>query len=147
LKDSRNDQLYQVAKLADGKCWMLNNLRFYGSNTSSSYFEEFPAPTTEPPEYYYSKPIPPLFWYLNKNDSLDVGSDEQPSLNYAEDNFYGYAYNWYTATAGHGQPAGINDTGATGLPESSVCPSGWRLPTINVNGSGNLDGSGDFPTF
>jgi uncharacterized protein (TIGR02145 family) len=73
----------------------------------------------------------PRAYNLNKNDPLDVTGNTQPSANYADLNFYGYAYNWYTATAGTGTQD--MDTRGENAP-SSICPKGWRLPTGDPTG-------------
>ena len=36
LTDQRDDQTYAIAKLADGKCWMIENLRLEAENTRTS---------------------------------------------------------------------------------------------------------------
>ena len=137
VTDSRDGQMYAIARLADGKCWMLQNLKLgsktatmtlSGSDTNiavNGSFEltnrladgKFPRntisedPVTGQPSYYY---------------------DSQAY--YCTDN-YGCYYNNYTATAG----SMTSSTGAGTTVNYSICPKGWSLPT---GGSG-----GEFETL
>lgn len=123
LQDTRgvttaDHQTYQVAKLGDGNCWMLNNLKLGSttqpltltpadSNVASNF--TLPALTTggsleyDNPRAY--GPVPG-----------DTGSGATS---------YGYLYNWSAATAGETRttmPAGSGDA------QHSICPANWRLP-------------------
>ena len=37
IKDTRDNKTYSIAKLADGKCWMTQNLNYQGDYTQSQY--------------------------------------------------------------------------------------------------------------
>ena len=109
LTDTRDNNTYTVSKLADGKCWMTQNLRIINktitpadSNVTSNY--TIPASS------------------INGFTSSDTSNAYVDS--------YGGFYNWYTATAGTGTTA--LSTNGQNAP-SSICPKGWRLPT-----SGNI---------
>lgn len=109
---------YRIAKLADNKCWMIDNLKLGStsgsitltpsdSNVASNFI--LPQVTTsgsassDSPRAY--GPLPG-----------DTGSGATN---------YGYLYNWSAATAGESQatmPIG------SGNANYSICASGWRLP-------------------
>ena len=105
LRDDRNysDNLYTIQKLADGNCWMTENLRI-GKDSAmiltsedSDIAEDFELPAVS------------ISDFNNTYDSNGV--------------YYAH-YTWYTATAGEGTQAL-----SSGNTEHSICPRGWRLPT------------------
>ena len=122
LVDTRDDNTYTVSKLADGRCWMTQNLRIAGKTLT-------PADSDVTSNYI----IPA---------SSISGFDSYSGISNAYiDNSDGGFYNWYTATAGTGTTAlsthGQNTT-------VSICPKGWRLPTGGNGGEFNiLDNSYD----
>ena len=161
LTDERDGNTYAVAKLADGKCWTIENLRLDDSAELSS------ANTHNP-----SLPLTNSWWYSSANDS-----DTKPTSNHlsattdptatawcttnhsdcddqsmlatnnttlftnntvssysASSNVYSYGnyYNWYSATAGHGKRIV-----SSGNVAGDICPAGWHLPT-------GKDATGDF---
>jgi len=120
LSDPRgNGATYQVAKLADGHCWMLNNLKLAsttGTLTLTPSDSDVASNFTLPQLYNgssYSFDDP----YVYGPVPGDTGSGETN---------YGYLYNWPAATAGETQesmPAG------SGNALHSICPANWKLPT------------------
>ena len=117
LTDIRDNNTYTVSKLADGKCWMTQNLRIVDKTIT-------PADSDVTSNYTILA-------------SFISGFSSYNTFNAYVDNTYGGYYNWYTATAG---------TGTTSLSTKyqnttvSICPKGWRLPT-----SGNS--TNDFQTL
>lgn len=110
-KDSRDNQDYTVAKLADGNVWMTKNLNLAGgtavtpadTDVTSNYV--LPANSTTGPTGF-SK-------VANSGSTICFnGTEILPCYSY---------YDIYTATAGTGPAADA---------PSSICPSGWKLPTI-----------------
>ena len=130
LTDIRDNTMYTVAKLKDGKCWMTQNLKLGAkdssltltssdSNVSSSGFTltnkltdgKFPNnsiadSTTGSTSYYYDG-----------------------AAYYCRD-AYGCYYNSYTATAG----SMTSSTGENVTVNYSICPAGWSLPTGGSGG-------------
>ena len=106
LVDTRDNNTYTVSKLADGKCWMTQNLRITGKTIT-------PADSNVSANYT----IP----------SSSISGFDSYDISYAYiDNTYGGYYSWYTATAGTGTAAlTVNGQNAP----ASICPKGWRLPT------------------
>ena len=110
LTDTRDNNTYTVSKLADGKCWMTQNLRIAGKTIT-------PADSDVTANYT----IPA---------SSISGFDAYDTSNAYVDSYGGF-YNWYTATAGTGtQSLSTQDQNTT----ASICPKGWRLPTGENSG-------------
>ncbi len=111
LIDARDNTQYTVAKLADGKCWMTQNLEL-GE---------------------YGKP-------MTLTNELSNVSSEGYTLNFEfanashyknNSNRYGNYYTWPQATAGSGTTIAAGEDAPY-----SVCPKNWRLPkttTTEVN--------------
>jgi uncharacterized protein (TIGR02145 family) len=119
LDDPRNNQSYQVAKLADNNCWMLNNLKITpqdvasaaaglnnpGVNNAVLTTAASDAPSEDTPKWY-----------------APSGSN-----NNTDPTFYGYLYNWCAATgatAATCTPVDVQPADAT----TDICPANWRLP-------------------
>ena len=164
LTDNRDNDTYAVAKLADNKCWMIENLRLDDA-------PELSASNTHNP----SLPLTNTWWFSTDNDSdtklisnhLSTATDptqtawcatnssncyDQSMLatnnttlftnntasGYsASGNVYSYGnyYNWYSATSGHGKYG--SDYDSNFIASGDICPAGWRLPT-------GKDATGDF---
>ena len=104
LVDTRDDNTYTVSKLADGRCWMTQNLRIIDKTIT---------PADSDVTANYTIPASSISGF----SSYDIS-------NAYVDNDGGF-YNWYTATAGTGTRSfSANDYTAP----ASICPKGWRLP-------------------
>ena len=110
LIDTRDNNTYTVSKLADGKCWMTQNLRIINKTLT---------PTDSDVTTNYTIPASSL-----------SGFSAYDTSNAYVDNDGGF-YTWYTATAGTGtQALSTHDQSTT----VSICPKGWRLPTGGGDG-------------
>ena len=113
LRDTRDNNTYTVAKLKDGKCWMIDNLKL-GSNNQTTLI------TSEKSD-------------VSNNYTLPRGATSGFSIPdtgfFYLDNTKGGYYSWFAATAGTGTPSM-----ASGNATSSICPRGWRLPTGGPGG-------------
>jgi len=150
LTDSRGGttQTYQVAKLADDNCWMLNNLKL-GSTTSSITLT--PSDTNIASNLTLPQLSTPTFTEepdeATMNDLFDnphVYGPVPGDTGTGETN-YGYLYNWSAATGGESR---ASHTEADGDAPYSICPANWRLPTasrIYNEDTEQYDVSGDFP--
>jgi len=111
---------YEIAKLADNKCWMLTNLKLGSSSGSitltpadSNVGSDFTLPqltTGGAAEFDLPRAYGPI--------------DDDPGN-------YGYLYNFPAATAGE-----TRTTLTTGNAQYSICPANWRLPS-GGGGAGN----------
>ena len=148
LTDNRDNNVYTVAKLADGNCWMMENLRLDNTAaTLSSSNTDHPAISglAASSDDVCNKNQTSCFNQskLNTNNTNIGGSNASGTTlvatpytlegTNAEHKLqwysYGNYYNWYSATAGTGIWSS-SPTDATG----SICPSGWTLPTGGNNG-------------
>ena len=147
LKDERDEEVYAVAKLADGNYWMIENLRLDNEpelSTTNTHNPSLPLTNN------YSEGTTSNFLSTTSNDWCTNRSAEcynQSNLNtnnvanaatsptFSQDytgnvhsdfstNLYSYGnyYNWYSATAGNGKQE--TTTTVTG----DICPAGWHLP-------------------
>lgn len=107
LVDTRDNSSYTVRKLADGRCWMTENLRIINKTISSE-------DSNLPPGETYAVPASnnASFGYTYNVDSAYL------------DSTYGGYYSFYAATAGKG-----GTSLASGNATGDICPKGWRLPT------------------
>ncbi len=133
LTDTRGDnQTYQVAKLADGNCWMLDNLKL-GSTTGT--LELTPQDTNivsnlTLPQVTASAPMDTQEEIDALLDTPFVFGPVPGDTNSGATN-YGYLYNWSAATAGESRTS--HDENAGNAPYS-ICPANWRLPTGGPGG-------------
>ncbi|MDO4747293.1 MAG: hypothetical protein Q4A70_03070 [Candidatus Saccharibacteria bacterium] len=151
LRDSRDNQDYKVAKLADGKCWMLENLNITGGTALSSddtdFTSDYVLPTTDGWTVTNNKLVLPASSISsftstgtdrNKAAVYNSGNKENCGKDGYDVSCYSY-YSWGAATLGSGRTIATTNTDAP----YSICPKGWRLPT---SGSSANDGwkRGDF---
>lgn len=161
LRDERDSQVYAVAKLKDGNYWMIENLRLNttGSNDSTkaqgfggvfsglakAESANFSSSTTANSLYSttnitgsnqgYRFPR-----YNNKNTNSPVANMTSTS-----DNIYSYGnyYTWAAAIANTNDYTGpevkVNDK-TSETANTSICPSGWRLPYGRDTGNGTASG-------
>lgn len=149
LEDTRDHNKYLVSKLADGNCWMSQNLALDLSmdttltsdttdlRTKSSWTPQTDTLTatgttwtaTDNKDHSYHSTQRFVGGY-----SLYAAANTAPEYNWE---LAGNYYNWYAATAG----SGTSSISVSGLNVSdSICPKGWHLPT-NVNATNNKGGS------
>ena len=122
LTDTRDNNTYTVSKLADGKCWMTQNLRIAGKTIT-------PADSNVTANYT----IPA--------SSINGFSSYDTSNAYVDSD--GGFYTWHAATAGTGTTAiAVQGQNAT----ASICPKGWRLPTGGNNGEFKIL-SANYPSY
>ena len=110
VTDSRDGSSYRIRKLADGNCWMIDDLSIAGVTVTSA--------DTDMESGSYELP-----------DALASGGSYSTSQGYIWQNtgsFAGkYLYNWHAATVSSVDVTTITSGDAS----SSVCPKGWKLPS------------------
>lgn len=129
ISDLRDESTYTVTKLADGHCWMTENLKLDFANL----VEDLSANNTNSPATTFMNRV-------NQGGvtSVDYMCDDWDqscfdSIQYNTSNIgdalydsYGGYYNWYTATAGNGDYYfSVYNNNVNG----DLCPYSWRLPT------------------
>ena len=149
LTDNRDGQTYTVAKLADDKCWMTENLRLDDSVILSNSNTNNPAlplinsydglnPVTSNHlsatstdyscPFFGGKCVDQSFLNTDNTTLYQSNNTGDQSSNVYN---YGNYYNWYSATAGNG-----TYNMDSGIPSGDICPFGWTLPT---SGSSTAD--------
>ena len=128
LTDARDGNTYTVTKLADGKCWMTENLRL---DLSDSNLVINKNNTNNPTDEFIdiiNTHSTPVNSFCTNNTTACINSIGHSSNNLTSDEYYYYGsyYNWYTATAGNGK----QETSSPGAKATGdLCPKGWYLPT------------------
>ena len=119
---------YRIAKLADNKCWMLDNLKL-GSTTGTTTL------TSADSNVSSNFILPQVQTGGSASYDTPTVSGPVPGDTGTGATNYGYLYNWSAATAGETQ-ASITSGNAA----HSICAKGWRLPV----GGAYYSGVGDF---
>ncbi|MBR2994778.1 hypothetical protein IKF32_02600 [Candidatus Saccharibacteria bacterium] len=176
LTDSRDNQTYAIAKLADGKCWMIENLRLetagsdnealsQGFGKSTTYGNFSGLATAETADFSNSTTANSLYYSGTQSGtaSINIGTTDNPPQRmprYRNTNIssrassptdntgamysYGNYYTWSAALANTIHYSGPTATDADGKTSetvnTSICPSGWRLPYGRDSGNGNTAG-------
>ena len=126
LTDSRDNNTYAVAKLADNQCWIIENMRLddtVDSQTMSAGSDSLGYGFT-------TLPLSSNNWV--SDNTLAQFNDS----NLTNDNNYSYGgyYSWPAAVA-----SSASYVSGTETTDTSICPLGWRLPTggMAITGSDN----------
>ena len=151
--DARDNNTYAVAKLADGKCWMIENLRLddtpelSSTNThnpslplnNSWYYKNSQSTLTTSNHLSYTTNPVQTAWCNDSSaecynqsmlatNNTTLFTNNTASGYFASSNVYSYGnyYNWYSATGGNGKHGSSygNSYHSTG----DICPAGWHLP-------------------
>lgn len=120
LVDSRDEQSYTIAKLADGKVWMIDNLNLGAVTLTKDLTSENTnlATTVLAATFNGWRVTMPVGTYDNGEFMSISGTDSTSGTK------YGTLYNYYAASAG--TISGENNTNNASY---DICPAGWRLPT------------------
>ncbi len=152
VMDARDGEEYMIQRLADGKCWMLDNLRLDPTQVPTSVLQGKTNAPDKAIEYLKNgggngqkyavegvKLETESNWWSNTYESPSVRTVEEdnvldtPGIGSGK---VGVIYNYCAVSAGtycHNTP------GYFGNDVYDVCPSGWRLPTGTSSGDyGNL---------
>ncbi len=159
--DIRDGKIYWATKLKDGNIWMTQNLDFdISANTALN------SETTDLNVIYnngqyqeynegYTKPGNTIYWTpantattVNFNSTAVTGwvsSNTAPySASKTDSTETGHAslgnyYNWTAAIASNNSSTLMTSTynNVANNPQNSICPKGWRLPTISSVANNN----------
>ncbi|MBR2544501.1 hypothetical protein IKF04_04390 [Candidatus Saccharibacteria bacterium] len=163
LTDQRDNQTYAIAKLADGKCWMIENLRLdnqytVGNNQtdpsvtnaslSQGYNPSFIG-LADPESANFDNVTTTNSLYTTENNiegkntisgdyqaqrfpRYNNDNTSQRSANTTNTNVNTYSYgNYYTW---HAVIADITHHRSGNYNTTSICPTGWHIPTGNRSG-------------
>ncbi|MBR3180024.1 hypothetical protein IKF57_00620 [Candidatus Saccharibacteria bacterium] len=169
LIDSRDSKSYWVTKLADGKCWMTQNLDLDLStstaltpsdsdvtsnwtptrgtidasavtdNSISNWSNDNNTPYSVDPGNVYWNNYPFYTSTTNNFMANDWGSSPvkfQRNTAFSTNGEHGHVgnyYNWSAAVAMNSTSGYTSSTlsNPTANPQTSICPKGWRLPTVS----------------
>ena len=142
LIDVRDNQTYKVAKLKDGKCWMVENLNLAGGTKLSSDTTDFEPTYSLPTDQGWksdgSLPDSSKSGFDNDNYAYVYNSGNKTN-NCANPGCYTY-YSWDAATLGSGRNLAEDNTDAP----YSICPKGWKLPTSRTTSATDWQTTSDF---
>lgn len=153
LRDERDDDVYTVAKLADGRCWMTENLRLdntanWDRNLSDDFDGAFVGlAASEAPSKFGTTSANSLYSNLggaNANTRIPRYNNQNTANRAANPtsrnaNIYSYG-NYYTFASVIADTTYFGTSSTTA--DSSICAKGWHAPTFGVSGN-----SGEFNTF
>ncbi len=139
--DIRDNNTYWVAKLADGNCWMLNNLQLGNKLADvSGTMTLTPANSNISQNWELTNKVADgkMPYTTISNDDVDGNaayvekdSDHGGKAFYCttgDSEYKSCYYNWFTATAGSGTKE-ITGKDTTGVDvNESICPRGWVIP-------------------
>ena len=133
LTDQRDSQTYAIAKLADGNCWMIENLRL---ESEDSVGEANIALAQGYGSGYTGLPSTPAPYGTHSYDNSSTQNRAiSPTSNSYRMYSYGNQYGFEAAVARDGF------TPHTDYIDTSICPNGWRLPYGGNTGYGAMSGS------
>ena len=162
--DVRDNKLYFISKLADGKCWMTQNLDLdLDTNTTlSSNTTDLNTYNTNGYVDGYSTNNNVIYWTpVNSTMALSGTSitgwgrsnyvpysgnrgdiyhylDQTDSLPFAENGKHGHEGNFYSYSAAIASNDSTNIRGVAEEASNSICPAGWRLPLARTSEHMNL---------
>ena len=158
LTDARDGNTYAVASLADGECWMIENLRLDDSSELSNSDTHNPSlpltnlynadPTLATTSNHlsptssvaYDATTAPEGWCKTnsaacinqsrlRTDNTTLYTNNASGVQNGNIYSYGNYYNWYSTTAGHG-----TYSKTSGDVDGDICPADWHLPTGTSSG-------------
>ena len=127
LSDIREaNKAYIVRKMADGNCWMAENLKFElqanktytGVNNTTGNTITFSTGA--------------ICGNGNTNAACIMNGNTAENTDTSSEWYGEWYYSWYAATAGSGTESMTTNSGDT---QNSICPAHWRLPTNYTNTS------------
>jgi uncharacterized protein (TIGR02145 family) len=121
MTDSRDGKQYEIRKFADGKCWMVDNLRYGGSTDSCAGRSAFSGNGSATATNRFGTNT-----YGDCRDPTATGNGTvaAPCLGTTS---CGYYYNWQAAMQASG--AYYNNSYTTpSYPHQGICPTGWHVP-------------------
>jgi uncharacterized protein (TIGR02145 family) len=136
--DNRNNQRYCVGRLADGKVWMLNNLKLDGVSTAAVKGSAVLTPADTNITSNWTVPAAGLATadhseqpVIDQDITTPGAKSNQTDITAAD--FYGYYYNWCAAKGGTPESCTVGNITPT-TNAYDICPAGWRLPTGSATG-------------
>lgn len=119
VRDRRDNTSYRIKKMADGNCWMVDNLalKLTTSGLTTAYTDitsNWNSRSTYKPTKTYTS--------ITKDNATDTTATDVKSWIDATSGAMYYTFN--AATAGNGGKVTADGV----IVEGSICPKGWKLP-------------------
>ena len=135
VRDVRDNHVYKIQRLADGKCWMMENLdlgRTALTTDLTSSNTNLTNTVTASTFNGWKKTIGSSTYTAGEFISLSTtNTSNQFDADPVPGSFYGTLYNYCATSAGTiCSDKNSNNNDAT----SDICPAGWRLPTGGSSG-------------
>ncbi len=172
LTDQRDNNTYAIAKLADGKCWMIENMRLDNTNsdnstgalaqgyaTNATYGNFAGLANPETPWAVISTTANSLYSTDGSNNTTNIGTKDaawrfprynnqntasRASSQAADGSGNTYSYgNYYTWVAAIADLNNYTSNNAS-VTNTSICPTGWHLPK---GGNNQNTANNEFLTF
>lgn len=149
LTDQRDGETYAVAKLADGNCWMIENMRLENTNSDNStgalaqgYNSSFIGLSDPESANFANSTTANSLYSTDGSTTATISGSNQgyrfprynntntsarasaPTTNYGAMYSYGNYYTWHAAIADTIQYSTNNQS----VTDTSICPTGWHLP-------------------
>ena len=139
LTDARDGEQYKVARLADGNCWLLDNLRLDPTSVSLANLQGNTNASDTTLNYLKNGGGTSPYTSVGVNAAWSGSAGDkynEPKVNFSNRNItvtnygsgsgkVGLYYNFCAASAGSYCYANAS----TGDASEDLCPSGWRMPT------------------
>ena len=124
-KDTRDDHIYTVQRLADGNCWMMESLDLGRTTLSTDLTSSNTNLSTTVTASTFNG------WKKTSGTSTDTASEFIPvdGTDSTSGTAYGTLYNYCAASAG--TICTVNNYSDA---QYDICPAGWRLPTGGNSG-------------
>ena len=174
LVDIRDNKTYWVAKLQDGHCWMTQNLDLdlatYTNEQGQEVMKPFTSNDTDLTDHSLSGAYVDDYNY-DPNTGITTWTPERKTIDFQNTTITGWANddnnpysasktddpnnghassgNWYNYTAAIASNNSSSLTTSTynniaNNPKNSICPKGWRLPTISDQFESDIDSANEF---
>ncbi len=159
--DTRDNEIYTIQKLADGKCWLLDNLRLdltdatvknnltanttNASNTTLNYLKNGGGTTSDQyatagvanwdNNYSYKSYSTPLIATSDDFGKWTKDTTQPFAMGQSGTGKIGVYYNYCAASAGsYCYGDGTSSGSPSGNATEDICPKGWRMPTGGDSG-------------
>ena len=130
VTDARDGEQYRVQQLADGNCWMLDNLRLGGSSAMNLT----PSDTNINSNWTLPASTTTGFDSSTGYTTAAVNADYKSTITTSYGVGSGKIGNYYNYCAASGGTYCYASGSGTGDAQYDICPVGWRMP---IGGSGS----------
>ena len=166
--DNRDNTIYTIGKLADGRCWLLDNLALdltaanastsittSNTNADANSLTSLFSGNRANGDQYATSGI--AVWTSGSSYTAPMIYTEYKNTTKQDDDIeiirnskYGIMYNYCAASAGsycYNGDAGYDRPNTAVDAEYDICPAGWRMPTSDVYNAESLPDGGEYQTL